>query len=371
VKVRIENLLRRSQLFLAVAAVVAVIWYLAWLNHNDFERAMVRQAQNQLTIIARSEAQSIEKYIGDIDDELSGVSSDPRLLSAIAEKGARNTALLGDLYKNIAKVTDSLYLIDARGHLLDVMPFKGSSIGTDLSKMPDINTMLSERRAFTSGLFEGVSGNKEISNLHPVFDDGKFIGILRAVISVDRINKLIEHINGEQNVYAVVIDDDANILSSSNKENIGKNALALLGENPPRPEIRKMEEIIKGMNGGRSGIAAIRYLPGQTGRKSAEMLVSFTPIRIGSEIWSIAVAMDYSAIIGPINRNARDNLAFVAFILLVLMIAGAVFYRSEKKNTELSVSKTCLDLINKQLHLEIEKRKEIEKRLTESIRNRR
>ena len=370
---RVRNNLKKAPFFLVVAAIVAVIWYLSWQNHNHFENEMVRQAQNQLAIIARSEAQSVEKYIGDVDGDLSDLSSDPRLRDAVAERGGtekRNPDLLGNSFKEIGRLADSLYLIDDKGIVVDVAPVKAPYIGMDLSKAPDISVMLSERRAFTSGVFESISGNKVISNLHPVFDGKKFVGIIRALVLVERINRLIEHINSEERVSAVVIDDDSNILSSSNKENIGKNTMELLGENPSHPEILKMKEIIREMNVGRSGSGVIRYLRDRTNGNGADMLVSYTPIRIGSEIWSIAVAMDYGSIIRPINRNARDNLVFVVFILIVLLTAGIVFYRFEKKNTELSISKTCLDLINKQLHIEIEKRKEIEKNLKECFRNR-
>jgi len=51
--------------------------------------------------------------------------------------------------------------------------------------------------------------------------------------------------------------------------------------------------------------------------------------------------------------------------------AGAVLYRIEKRNAELSISKTVTDLINKQLHLEIDKRREIEKKLKDCMRGKR
>jgi len=80
--------------------------------------------------------------------------------------------------------------------------------------------------------------------------------------------------------------------------------------------------------------------------------------------------MDYAAIVNPINKNARDNLIFVCFVLIVLGAAGTVLYRIEKRNAELSISKTVADLINKQLHLEIDKRREIERKLKDCMRGR-
>ncbi len=333
---KIRNNLKKAPFFLIVAAIVATIWYLAWQNHNHFENAMVRQSQNQLTIIARSEAQSIEKYVGDIDEEVSGLAADPRLagLMASGEKGEdKYLGLLKASYGEISKLADYLCLTDDKGIVMAAAPSTGLPAGADISGLPDIKAMLAGRKPFTSGLFEGISGNKEISNLHPVFSGGKLIGILRAVIFVDRINNLIGHINREDGVSAAVIDDEDNVLSSSEAKNIGMKGAGLVS------------------------------------RMELTMLVSRVPMKIGPENWSIAVAMDYGSITGPINRNARDNLVFVAFILIIFLASGVIFYRYEKKNAELSISKTCLDLINKQLHIEIETRKDIEKNLKECLRN--
>ncbi|MFA5090066.1 MAG: hypothetical protein WC510_03380 [Candidatus Omnitrophota bacterium] len=49
----------------ALVVILCAIGYLAWLNHNDFEKAITRQVQTQLLITALSEAQSIERYIDD------------------------------------------------------------------------------------------------------------------------------------------------------------------------------------------------------------------------------------------------------------------------------------------------------------------
>ncbi|MFA5094744.1 MAG: hypothetical protein WC512_05820, partial [Candidatus Omnitrophota bacterium] len=62
----ISRRIKKLSLVLAVAAILAAISFLAWLNHRDFERAMLKQARKQLHIIAKSEAQSIEEYMSDI-----------------------------------------------------------------------------------------------------------------------------------------------------------------------------------------------------------------------------------------------------------------------------------------------------------------
>lgn len=48
--------------YVSFVLVLGIIGYLAWLNHNDFEKTIIKQVQSQLLITALSEAQSIEKY---------------------------------------------------------------------------------------------------------------------------------------------------------------------------------------------------------------------------------------------------------------------------------------------------------------------
>jgi len=58
----IKSLAKTILPYVGFAVVLGVIGYLAWLNHNDFEKTIIRQTQNQLLVTALSEAQSIEKY---------------------------------------------------------------------------------------------------------------------------------------------------------------------------------------------------------------------------------------------------------------------------------------------------------------------
>jgi len=101
------------------------------------------------------------------------------------------------------------------------------------------------------------------------------------------------------------------------------------------------------------------------------ILVAFTPIHIGNNIWSIAVAMDQDVISGPINRNTRDNLIFTGFVFLIFFVLGELYYRTQKKRDKLLISEATLNIINKQLHLEIGQRKKIEENLQNSLKSRR
>ncbi len=61
--------------FCFFALTLLVVGYLAWLNHNDFERVIIKQTQTQLLITALSEAQSIQKSVAGSAITTAGINS--------------------------------------------------------------------------------------------------------------------------------------------------------------------------------------------------------------------------------------------------------------------------------------------------------
>jgi len=363
---------KKMALYLVIAFVLVGTGYLAWLNHNDFEKAMVDETQGQLLLIAKSEAQSIEKYILDIHQELEILSSNYAIRKSIAERYNQdnNTAYhasLEDSYKDVEKLVDSIYLIDAAGLAVDVSPFKEGIVGEDLSQLPDVRNILANQQAYTSQAFKSSSGAQVIANLHPIFENGKFIGLLRALISIERINSLISHINQGEKGYAFIIDNNATLLSYPDESYIGKSILAVLGQKLPSFVPSELKRITGKMNAGREGVDVFPFLLAGQKPKIVKTLIAFSPVRINSELWSIAVAMDYNAIAAPINRNARDNLVFTGFVLLVFATLSLFFYRAQKEKERLAITAQACNIINKQLHLEIAERKHIERMLHNSL----
>jgi len=322
----ISRRIKKLSLILAVAAVLAAISFLAWLNHRDFERAMLKQARKQLYIIAKSEAQSIEEYMSDIHQEIEILSSEGIVRLAVRGRDVDSAVfqeVLSGAYEDTKPLVEALYLMDEGGRIIAFAPPMIKPSEDSLLSCADVKEMLSGKRPFTTGVFKQASGDRVVAALCPVFDGPDFAGFLRAVISVDRIEELVAHINTEKDINIAIFDENGTVINY-----VGESMIT-------RP------------------------------------VSASVPIKVGSENWSVKVTMDYAAIVDPINKNARDNLVFVCFVLIVLGAAGAVLYRIEKRNAELSISKTVTDLINKQLHLEIDKRREIEKKLKDCMRGKR
>lgn len=362
----IKTVIKEIAFYMVVVLLIGGSFYFARLNHLDFEKAMVQQAEAYLLATARSQAQSIEKYIGDIRHELEILSASPvlqkSLVAADGNKGgieAEYYYLLQDAYSDVEKLVDSIYLIDSRGTVLNVSPYKPDITGQDASRLPDVRIVLAEHQPYTSGVFENISGEKAIANLYPIFGEKKFAGILRATILVNRINNLITHINQEGSRRTLIIDERGALIGYPDNGYIGKDITAILGDPFFGYSMDQVNLLAGKMQGEEEGTDNI----GNT-------LIAYCPIHIGNGSWSIAVAMEQKLIAGPINKNIRDNLLFMGFMFLVLFCVGIIFYRTQKKKNELLVSTATLDIINKQLHLEIRERKEIQQELQEYLHGR-
>ena len=360
-------------LFIALVLIIlGGIVYLAYVNHKYFKRAMIDQAQQDLLSVAKSEAQSIARYIEDIHKELEVLSSGNIVQENILEKNDMNLhseyfKSLGDYYKGLKALADRIYLVDVNGIVIYRDPFDADIVGTNISERKDIKEALATHKSYTSAVFKSITGDKVVANLYPVFKDGKFIGLLRAVVLLQRVDDLSKHINQGKETYSFVIDEKGDLLSYPDKKYIGKNIAAAINEKLPNFDLTQFKGIITRMTHAKEGTAAIGFLSGGVRPEISRTLMAFAPVDIGNNIWSICVAKDYEAISAAISANAKNNIIFALFALLVLLWPVILYFRSERQRYLYEISTTASNIINKQLHLEIQDHKSIEEELRKSV----
>ena len=274
---------------------------------------------------------------------------------------------LEDYYKGLRALADRVYLIDSNGNVAYRSPFSAEIVGKNFSDKEDIKEALTHHKASTSRVSKSVYGEIIISNLYPIFKDGKFIGLLRAVILLERVDELTKHLNQGQEIYSFVIDDKGDLLSYPDKSYIGKNILIVINEKFPNFDSLELKGIVSKMTEGKEGKIIIKYLSRGIKPKITDTLVAFAPIDVGNNIWSICVAMGYGVISASINTNAKDNIIFAGFVLLILLSLVILYFKAERRRYLNDISASALNIINKQLHLEIKERKCIEEELRECI----
>jgi len=336
--VRLKMPVKRIFLFIGVVLVFAIIGFLARKNHNDFEAAIIDQARDQLLLIARSETQSINKYISNIQQELEILSSEAvirkNLFQTYTEETKEEFYALDDSYKDVKGLVSALYLIDARGVVKYVSPFNKKLLNKDFSSLPDVSIALTLPTMYTSGILGVNSAMQEIAVDQPVCEGGKCIGLIRALIRVDKISELVGLLNETNRRFTFLIEHQGNLISYPVPRYIGANVVEVLSQGVAPQGRLQIQALVKMMQEGREGSGVFNFSLFSRGFAIPKTVVAFAPISVSGNNWSIAVAMDYNVISTFIDRNARDNIVYFGFIIFVLFSLGGISYWRQKQRAD-------------------------------------
>ena len=205
-------------------------------------------------------------------------------------------------------------------------------MGKDFSDKPGVSIVLKNHKPYVSELFYSVSGKPCLTVLEPIFSDGKFVGILRALTYTEEIQKKIfKSLGNNKKGYAWVVDDSNRIIIHPKREYIGKDIIAVSKEKLQNYDWADLNNILKDMTNGEEGRGLYHSLwRADETSKYGKKLAVYVPVRIGNQLWSIAVSADYSEILKPINEQARTILGIAGFILFLFGIVGFNFYGKQK-----------------------------------------
>lgn len=184
----------------------------------------------------------------------------------------------------------------------------------------------------------------------------------------NKIHQLVRHINKAEKIYALVIDNIGTLVVYPDKQHTGENMHAFLQDKLKGADLSQAKTIMRDMSSGKEGVAIINFFSEDLPSKIVKTIIAYSPIHKEGKIWSIAILREFSSVEGPINRNLRDNLIFVSFAILALFIWGLIFFRNQKRNYELKISEKALEIINKQMHLELSEYKRIARELQGPLR---
>lgn len=188
-------------------------------------------------------------------------------------------------------------------------------------------------------------------------------GILAIKQEPQYINKLIQHINYEEAFDTFVIDNRHIILSDPVKSRLGKNILEVGKEVLNAGELSALNAFIVKLDSNNSG-TAILFFPTKDKEPKKELkLFAFDHLQGQNGLYSVVVTERLSALTGPIHRNLRDIMLLIGLFFLVFLVFGYIFYRIQKKRFQMEITSRTLEIINKQLHCEIDDYKCIEKSL--------
>ncbi len=324
--------------YAGMVIVVIVVGYFARQNHNTCEQNVVTQTEHQLLDTVRYEGGLLNEYAFNLTQELELLAGEELVQDSFSYRSGKPAQagflLLEDSYKDVKSLATSLTMIDAAGRVIDEVPVAGNA-GKDISVEVDVAQGLAGQRQGAGRLVKTVSGDLVLAYDQPVFSQGKFLGLLRAVVRLETLQAMLTRERGGD-TYSFILDRENRFLSYPETHYLGENLLALLKDNNLSLNESRLAPLLEKMKTGADGYGTCLLFPLDSPHQAEAVVVAFTHVRFGAEVWSLVHVIDYDAVAKPINTNARDNLVFAVFVVLLLCLSGAFFLREERrKNLEL------------------------------------
>jgi len=330
---------------IAGLAIIITIIYLSYLNQKAFERTIVSQEQHQLLTIAKTAASRLEDYMVEHLGSLKTISMNPLVqvrAKICKEKPLKETehfrpcrkyCPIKTLYKIDESGVDALTFFDANGVVLCTHPYVQGRIGADCAEKPDIAHVLREHKPYVGEVFHHDLGGV-ISISEPVFYEGEFAGIIQWTITLDNLYKrFIQPIKVGRESFVWILGQKKTILSTPLRhpdlKQVGDDIMASRKEAFPDYDWSELEDIVEKATRGEEGVGI--YDCPTCGKR----LIAYAPIRMGTHLWSIGIAMDYSEIAVPIYAHARNTFGLSGLVILLFGAGCIALLRIQKRKADL------------------------------------
>ena len=118
------------------------------------------------------------------------------------------------------------------------------------------------------------------------------------------------------------------------------------GETSPPQAGTGLQAILGEMSKGEEGVGEYASIQGtEKLPEQGKRIVGFAPVPIGQGRWSIAVCKDYSEIVGPIHKQARNSAILTACIVLIVGGGWAYVVRTQRQKANLEAESKYLQQI--------------------------
>ena len=279
-------------------------------------------------------------------------------IASIINGDEKCPASLEKLYVDLKeKNVTLLFRLDKRGiatHCLPADKLKGA-IGKDFSFRPYFREIKRTGKPYISRTllaggekYVDVEGRfKTIFIVVPLYDNGKFAGVLGA--SIDFVSILKESIRVEMTEtgrtgYCWAIDDRAIFVVHPIKEFIGRNAFSVRKEQAPDISLESIDRIMREkMMKGESGTDT--YTSGWHSGQKGEIkkLIAYAPVYLGARQYSVALTTPAAEVTLMSRKNFENTLLTMALIIAT-MLSGLLYIlsldrrriKALKKETELA-----------------------------------
>lgn len=165
--------------------------------------------------------------------------------------------------------------------------------------------------------------------------ESKFLKSLLAAKSDHSLENFTSEITIGEKGYIWIIDANGIIISHPDREQLGKDKMAIRKAGFPGHDWSDLDGIVQRMKKGEDGIGIYESVwwtehdPG-----ASKKLVGFAPVQAGSTLWAVAACMSFDEITEPIEDHSLSTLSAAGVALLLFSITGGIFYRTQKRENE-------------------------------------
>ena len=336
--------------FTAVTLVLAIILafvVLAFLSHEKkVENIIMSQAEQQILTISETNTSRIREYVLNLSRSLKIIAAD-RCVKHNILNGFSNPEIdlnsINKLYEYHKDQADAFTILDDRGIMLHRYPFwedNKSRIGTDHTDKPGVAYVVKEHTTYISEVFYNRLGELAFSISEPVFDNDKFIGLIRWLVTLRHLaDYFIQPIMaGGKICCSFVLDENGTIIIHSDPEMVGKNIITHKKEKFPEHDWSAFEGIVGKMTKSESGTGMYNSaFMAENELKTEKKLIAYVPVKMGTQEWSVGVTINYSETTEPIKLHGTHHVRITVIIAGLFLTGGIIFYRLERmRSAELS-----------------------------------
>ncbi|MCK5170481.1 MAG: PAS domain S-box protein, partial [Bacteroidales bacterium] len=344
------SLLVVSTVFIALA-----ISFAMWNNQN-FKDKIISSAKNNLSVKAEIIATGIEKLLLEHVRMSQSLAKEQLLINALILKHDHEFYTgycpLDNIYLSHNKDIDAIMLISDDGTLFHRHPIIADSIPTYASR-EDIDYVLQNHRAHISGIYFNIDGKSAVGISYPVFNQNRFIGIIRFTVLVETFIEQFILPALDENTFAIGIDNQGKLFYKPYPEFTKNSIYDFFNEDKekyPKHDFSKRQEILIKSVQGEAG-SAVYQLTDNTGQFK-KMIMAYRPINIIDGIYSISLYTDYNTILHSATQYTIKSYTFILLIVLLFIFVVFKFFNEQiKLQTETKFFKDIADKaeeINKQ-----------------------
>ncbi len=325
--------------------------------HNAFKQTIINQWNQQLETTVQISSVNFESFMEKFSENIKHVAHDPliqkKVCQGVPDKSEKGYCPLKDLYNIHNNEMDAILLVDSTGMILVRFPEminKHSCIGKKCGRGVSNEKHLADDDFFISEVFLNHQSNPAIALSVPIIVNNKFSGLVRWMVSTNRISKkFVDHVKVGNKGYMWVTDNKNNIISHHNKDIIGANIKKFRLENNLN---REFVNLVENNNEGVGQYIDFAH--------NELCLVVFKKINIGDFKWTLIVNLPYEEIVKPISSHALKTFILAGLISIIITITVFVLYRIQKRKTQLETeSKYLANIAKSEEILRIERGKRL------------